>query len=65
LSILSLRQEGTQVQMIMEYEFLPQWGLVGTLLERLMLDRTFSQGLPQNLANMNAYIERVMSEVRQ
>jgi hypothetical protein len=57
--------EGTQFQVIMEYELLPQMGLVGRLLEHLMLDRAFSQGLPQNLANMNAYVERVMSEVRQ
>lgn len=56
--ILKLRSaaKGTHVQMIVKYRFLPRLGVIGTVLERLLMNTLLNQALKQNLARLNAYL---------
>jgi hypothetical protein len=53
---LSPVTEGTHVQMIVEYQFLPRLGLIGRALQALVMNHLIRQVLRQNLAGLNAYL---------
>lgn len=55
---LSPTAEGTRLQMIVEYRFLPRLGPVSRFLEGLLMNRLLKQVLRQNQANLNKYLGR-------
>lgn len=53
---LSPAPQGTHVQMIVEYRFLPMLGPFGGFLENLVMNRVLSGVLKQNMNNLNGYL---------
>jgi len=47
---------GTQIQISLDYQFLPMLGSVSRGLERLVMDKRMKQALKQNLASFNTYL---------
>jgi len=54
----------TRLRFTVEYQFLPNTGIVGRVLERLLMNRVLSQIIRQNLNNLNAYLGRSISAAR-
>lgn len=50
--------KGTHVTMTVEYRFLPQWGAVGRLLERMVMNHLLKSVLQQNLGQLDQYLQR-------
>lgn len=48
--------QGTQIQIGLDYRFLPMLGAVSRGLERFVLDKRMKQALKQNLASFNTYL---------
>ena len=55
---LSPAPEGTRLQMIVEYRFLPWLGPVSRLIEAVLMNRLLKGVLRRNLANLNEYVAR-------
>jgi carbon monoxide dehydrogenase subunit G len=53
---LSPADGGTRLVMIVEYAFLPQLGVVGRWLERVLMNRMLGQVIAQNQAQLAAYL---------
>jgi len=58
LNLLPAPDGSTYLQMIVEYQFLLRLGLIGRVLEGLLMNRLLKQVLRQNQANLNAYLRR-------
>lgn len=52
-----LQQEGTQTRLIADTEYAPSMGIIGKLMDALMMKRRFGKIIAQSLAQMKAYIE--------
>ncbi|MCC7451663.1 MAG: SRPBCC family protein [Anaerolineae bacterium] len=48
----------TRLRFTVEYQFLPNTGIIGRALEYLLMNRLLSQVIRQNLHNLNAYLSR-------
>ena len=53
---LSPVPDGTQVEMIVHYRFLPRLGLVSRAFEGLVMNRLLKRVLRQNLTNLDDYL---------
>lgn len=52
-----LQQEGAQTRLIADTEYAPSMGLMGKLMDTLMMKRQFGKIIAQSLAQMKAHIE--------
>ena len=55
--VMAARAEGTRVRMSVEYRFLPKWGIVSRIFERLIMNYVLSNVLRQNLGQLNRYLQ--------
>jgi hypothetical protein len=55
---LSPVPEGTYVRMVVDFQFLPQLGIIGRLLERAVLSQGIENIISKNLANLDVYLAR-------
>ncbi len=62
---LNAAPEGTQVEMIVEYRFLPRLGLFSRALEAALMNRLLNMALKQNLASLNTYLTTRQNSVQQ
>ncbi len=62
--VMAARAEGTRVRMSVEYRFLPKWGVVSRIFERLVMNHVLSSVLRQNMEQLNRYLQN-QSEERQ
>lgn len=51
-----LQQEGTQTRLIADTEYAPSMGMLGKLMDMLMMKRQFDKIIAQSLAQMKAHI---------
>lgn len=49
---------GTEVEMIVEYRFLPKLGIISRVFESWVMNRALPQVLKQNLLQMEAYLQQ-------
>lgn len=52
-----LQTEGKQVRLIADTEYAPNMGILGKLMDALMMKRQFTKIIAQSLAQMKAHIE--------
>jgi ribosome-associated toxin RatA of RatAB toxin-antitoxin module len=52
-----LHQEGTQTRLIADTEYAPSMGIIGKLMDALMMKRQFGKIITQSLTQMKTHIE--------
>lgn len=53
---------GTLLKMVVDFQFMPQWGLIGRTLERLLMQRALKGVLIQNMAELDRYLNAPMGQ---
>jgi len=61
---LSPAGEYTHLTMTVEYRFMPRWGAVSALFERLVMNRMLKSVLTQNMTQLERYLQKEIHRVR-
>jgi len=63
---LSLTQEAknTCLKMTVEYRFMPRWGIISRVFERLVMNHLLKSVLGQNLNHLDRYLQSEIDRVR-
>ena len=66
LMTLNLSPEGerTRLTMTVEYRFLPRWGAISEVFERLVMNHMLKSVLTQNMNQLDRYLQKEIHRVR-
>ncbi len=61
---LSPTSQGTFLEMSVEFQFMPRWGVLGQFLETLLMKHLLRSVLTQNIDRLNKYLQHKSGDLR-